>query len=440
MLELEDGRKYGACFKRVTALNAGKHATYTVRDCRKHCRELGADLATLAAPRVQEYVLDKIVPWKELRFPFFWIGATYNQLSRNWTWVTTGARLNYSRFRTGRQAGSLDLYAECGEPCAVLRTYGRDFEDVGCGNLGMVRCLCQVPNATRDDGAVVDEKQQQPPPFWHTTPALALVLLCIALVGVAYAVAAYTGAARARVAVAAEAGQEEVVNASDEIAATIETEAEAERKKFESRLDATVRFLCFNDKKEETLFLKTVRDAGMEDVCNALTRTVPSMCLGIVFAELLMIEGLNSIPGVGERLNEKHLGGRPLIMATMLATLLIFSVGFFTPRKSITVAIFPHFAVGCTFLTLATLLLAISVMVRYGTLSEVAPWDGQARMINAMLLIYFPRTMHLSLASAIAVDLISVVSLEISLTVMYSIYGYSCGCYHLASNSLANGS
>ena len=310
--------------------------------------------------------------------------------------------------------------------------------DIQCGRL--FSCLCHIDNATRDGAAVYggERTQEQQQPFWHTAPALALVLLCIALVGVAYAVAAYTGTASARVAAAVDAGQEEAMNASDEIAATIETKAEAEREKFESRLDATARFLCFNDKKEETLFLKTVRDAGMEDVCNALTRTMPSLLLGAVFLELAMIEGFNSIPGVGVGLTERELGGRPLIMAQMLATLLIFSVGSFTPRKSITVAIFPHFAVGCTFLSLATLFLALATMVRYGSLSQVAPWDGQARMIIAMWLIYFPRAMHLSLASAIAFDLISVVSLEIYLAVMYSTYGYSCGCYHLASNSMPN--
>lgn len=50
-----------------------------------------------------------------------------------------------------------------------------------------------------------------------------------------------------------------------------------------------------------------------------------------------------------------------------------------------------------------------------------------------MTFIFLPRMMHLPLAFATALNAVGVVSLELFLAILYSVYNYSCGCYMLAS-------
>ena len=89
--------------------------------------------------------------------------------------------------------------------------------------------------------------------------------------------------------------------------------------------------LCSSPCAVYSLFAKTTMVVGMKGVCATLTRTLPSLMLVGSVGELAIIEFLNLI--VWGKLHVRETGGRPLIIATMIATLLAFCVGFFTPRR-----------------------------------------------------------------------------------------------------------
>ena len=124
----------------------------------------------------------------------------------------------------------------------------------------------------------------------------------------------------------------------------------------------------------------------------------------------------------GKPLAERELGSRPLAIAAIFAAILSFCVGFSAPRKSVTAAIFPYFAFGSAILFLVVFFLSTSVMVRYGSLSGVAPWDGSTRLMLAMVIIFLSRMMHLTLAFATSLNALAVLSLELFLAVMYNVY------------------
>ena len=121
----------------------------------------------------------------------------------------------------------------------------------------------------------------------------------------------------------------------------------------------------------------------------------------------------------------------------MGATVFSICVGFFTPKRRVTVALFPYFALGCAIIFLISYCISMSVMVRFGSLSKVAPWDGQARLLLAMVLIFLPRMMHLPLAFAMSLNVVSVLSFELLLDFMFNLYSYDCWCYQLASENIS---
>ena len=275
--------------------------------------------------------------------------------------------MTYSNWNAG-EPNEINLY-ECSDPCALLIPHGWKWNDEICGDHRNGRCVCQVDNATRDGAKVYEIKEQAPEevPFLGSQLALALVVLSMALVASARAVVAHTGNADARVASAVNSVPEH--HNSGKMATTLKEESEEERKAFAFRLDDTARFLGFRNEEEERLFAKTKRDVGIEDVCVTLTHTLPSLCLYAGVAELVMVEGWNSLPGLGQGVTEREYGGRPQIMTMMAAALLLFSIGFFTPKRSITAELFPYFSFACALLYLITIFLCMWPMIRHGSLS-----------------------------------------------------------------------
>ncbi len=429
---MENGEVYGACFLFVKERNAGKHLSFRVQDCRKHCRELGADLPVTRSGKVFEYLLHAATTAGFANY-HFWMGATYSQEAGDWVWLPDGSNVSFTAWAKGEPNGP--SINNCGENCLVTNMPLKKWADVGCG-LRNRRCACHIENATRD-GAVVYREKEKTTPFSHNPEALALVIITMVVVGIAYCCAAYGKPVSGQVAVAAGGGLS--ANKSGEMAVTIENEEEEEQKKFKARLDGKAYFPRFQAKEDEQLFAKTVCDAGMGDIRTFLTQALPFIMLAAAAAMLAITEGYNSIPGLGSRqgLSEKEFGGRPLIIAAMSTTLFSFCVGFVTTKRSVSVALFPYFAFGSAVLFLVSYFLSISVMVRYGSLWNTTPWDGQARMLLAMAIIFIPRMMHLPLSFATLLNIVGVLSLELSLNFMYALYKYECGCYQLALHNMS---
>ena len=296
MLELESGEVYGACFHLVKERNP-KGGKYRTSDCRKHCRELGADLPVPRSAVVQDYIISHI----SNAIDSFWIGAVYSPETGNWSYLADGSEVVFTSWKRGQPNQRL----ECGERCVDINAMG-EWLDASCGEYR--QCICHVENATREGATAVSTKVT---PFLHQNEGLVLLLLCIAVVGCIYGAIACGGAANAQVAATVVAQQSS--NVSSNVAATIESKEEEEEKEFKMRLDDKVSFLQFRKKDEEELFAKTRCDVGFKDVRATLMRTLPLMMLAASVLELAVIEGWNSIPGLGEGLSPKHFGSRPLV-------------------------------------------------------------------------------------------------------------------------------
>ena len=431
LLELESGEVYGACFLNITEKNKN-HDLYRARDCRKRCRENAGDLPIIRSAIVQKYMLDEVASGAP--YPIV-LGATRSRETGNWTWVPDGSEVVFTSWLEGEPNGADFL---CVEPCVLLHhKIGRGWVDHDCG-AKMGTCVYHVENATRDGATIYVEKKMQKgpgPPFSHKPEALALVIISMVILAFARFAAAEDGSASAKVADASEAGRTE----NAEVVATIESDEGAEQAKFKRMLDDTTTFPCFRNKEEENLFAVTTCESGVKDVCATLTRTLPSLVLGGSAVCILLFEVIHFT--VYRRLTgefEKEFGSRPFIFATVFASILTFSVGFFAPRRRITAAIFPYFAFGSAILFVIVSFLLTSVLVRYGSLSKMNPWDGQARLIFAMVIIFLPRMTHLTLAFATSLSVLVVLSLELFLQVMYNVYGYNCSCYNIFADSFNN--
>ena len=79
--------------------------------------------------------------------------------------------------------------------------------------------------------------------------------------------------------------------------ANIKSKANEERERFENRLDAEQSFLTFCDKNEEDLFAQTVCESGIEDLQNALTRTMPAYFIAAGIVELVVTDLIAPIRG-----------------------------------------------------------------------------------------------------------------------------------------------
>ena len=313
LIEIESGQVYGACFHLVTKRN-GRHAAHEYRasDCRKRCREFGADLPVPRTAEIQKYMMKAfILPNMDKAT---WLGAKYSlEAGGKYLWLPDGSEVNFTSYPSwfpGQPNGN-SLF-ECGQSCVEIRSSA--WYDIGCDLKRS--CLCHVENATRDGATVYvyddnKKKVEEQKPFFHKPESLALVLASLAVLGLNYYAAAYGGTASTRV-----DPQDHTVGMK--ISETIEHEEEAELEKFKDRLDDTAIVPRFHHKEEEHLFAKTVADAGVKGIQTTLMRTLPAIMLAASTAELALIEGLNSIPGIGEPLSEREFGSRPQVSSTMI--------------------------------------------------------------------------------------------------------------------------
>ena len=123
MLELESGEVYGACFHLVKELNLKTFANeYRTSDCRKHCRELGADLPVPRSAVVQDYIINHI---SDAIDPF-WSGAVYSPETGKWSFLADGSEVVFTSWARDNP----DEKFECGERCMTINDQGQ--HDVGC--------------------------------------------------------------------------------------------------------------------------------------------------------------------------------------------------------------------------------------------------------------------------------------------------------------------
>ena len=121
----------------------------------------------------------------------------------------------------------------------------------------------------------------------------------------------------------------------------------------------------------------------------------------------------------------------------MCTTLSLFLLGYFFARSErITPSLYPYLAFACASAVVASLFLVLAGVVRYGAMSGQSPWDGEARLITALLLFFIPRAWHIPLGLSTVLNVISAAGLEILLANLLSLYGYECSCYALPSKQL----
>ena len=471
LLEVGDGELFGACFRDMHEIN-GHHKTAPT--CRQSCYQLGveADLPVLPLPQVEAFLLDEVVIWPGQHY---WLGLTDIAEEGKWTWANGAPLGNYTNWGSNEP----NNWHLCGEHCATVSTWSaHHWVDTRCHE--QFNCVCQVANvgiprrackqetashkapsynapeqATRDGVNIYNKaewaKRKQKPvpePFYHSEGFLVLVVASLAVVAGAlflssrYATGDGDGGARASAVVgAAEITAEEFPRTPTRVRAkAIEDDVDKESEKFQARLDPQARFPHFLDNAEELLYATTACDKGFPDLVRTLKITMPGINLLVGLVCTVLFELPSRVIDHYNR-EEPELGSRSIVIIIQAAAIMFILLGNLLPRKHMTPELFPYVSFACAFLVIVAVFgLGIWIAVRYGSLRGNSPWDGQSRLLLAVLLIFLPRRLHLSIGFSTALSSVSIVALEVFLLSLYRLYNYNCSCYALFSNTRTVGS
>ena len=287
----------------------------------------------------------------------------------------------------------------------------------------------------------------EPEPFYYKPTFLALVIASIVLTAGVIEATAYFRNTGSWTSVHVSVSSENTIFRKQSRRAAIVTKINEEKEnqlsKFMGRLvDPHAFFLCFRVVEEEGLYAKMIRDEGVELIRKTLKQTIPRLLWKMLLAIVVIIESHFLLKSkASTSLWELVASTRPFYLVFSFAVPVLYCLGFFLPeKKDLAAKLFPYVALVYAAIVIGVFLIPMFIAIRFGLLNgnKNSPWDGEMRLVMAMLCIFIPQMFHLPLGFATVLNFTVAIGLELFLFILQKVYGYKCECYAVPGDPNTN--